>query len=374
VSKTATLTELAPLAVSGVSPASRGQGANGGAFGQSVTITGAGFTPGAQADFGPGVTVKFTTVVDATRLVAHVVVATDAAPGARTVTVHLADGRSVSCADCFTVVAGPSVSGVGPDTIGPGGQRAITLTGNGFTTDTRVTIPGGGVAVTSVAATGSHTLVVGLSTSSVAVPGPRDLIVTNPGDAGQTTCAGCLTVTPAPVVLDVTPAVLGGGAQTTVTVTGANFADGARLSFAGSGVAILSQQRVDANTLTAVVSVAGAAVPGARTVSVINGDAGKGSTATAFAVSGAPTVTGIAPAVMARGGSGQVTITGTGFAAGAVVSLSTGVTVTEVQVVSDTTITAVVSVAANTGAGSRTPVVTNADFGKGTCAGCFKVS
>jgi hypothetical protein len=374
VSVSAALTELAPLVISGVSPASRGQGANGGAFGQSVTISGAGFTPGAQADFGPGVTVKFTTVVDATQLVAHVTVAADAAPGARTVTVTLADGRAVPCVDCFTVTAGPAVTGMSPDAMGPGGQRTVTVSGSGFTAGTSVTIPGGGVAVTSVAVTGSHTLVVGLSTSSVATPGPRDLIVTNPGDAGQTLCAGCLTITPAPVVSEVSPAVLGGGAQTTVTVTGDNFADGARLSFAGSGVAIVSQQRVDEHTLTAVVSIAGAAVPGARTVSVINGDAGKGSNAVAFAVNGAPTVTGIAPATMARGGSGQVTITGTGFTAGATVGLSTGVTVTDVQVVSDTTITATVSVAAGTGTGNRTVLVTNADFGKGSCAGCFKVS
>jgi hypothetical protein len=181
-------------------------------------------------------------------------------------------------------------------------------------------------------------------------------------------------VTAAPVITDVTPSALGGGAQTTVRVTGSNFTDGAWLSFAGTGVAIVSQNRVDAGTIVATVSVAGAATPGARTVSVVNGDAGRGSTGTAFAVTAAPTVTGISPATLARGATAPVTITGTNFAPGATVSLSTGVTVSDVQVVDATTITATVTVAATTGAGNRTVLVTNPDLGKGACTGCFKVS
>jgi hypothetical protein len=157
-------------------------------------------------------------------------------------------------------------------------------------------------------------------------------------------------------------------------VTGANFSEGARVSFAGAGVGVLAQSRVDENTIVATLSVAGAAVAGDRTVTVINADGGKGASATAFAVSGAPTVTGITPNVVSRGGSAQVTITGANFVPGATVSLSTGVTLTDVEVVDANTITATVSVAAGTGAGNRTVLVTNADFGKGTCGGCFRVS
>jgi hypothetical protein len=373
-SSTATLTELAPLTIASVSPAVRGQGANGGAFGQSITLTGTGFTAGALSDFGPGVTVKFTTVVDAAHLVAHIAVAGDAATGTRTVSVTLADGRSASCAACFTVTPGPKVLAVTPSAIGPGAQRTVTLTGTQFAADAKVTVPASGVAVTSVTRLDAEHLSVALSTAGAAAPGPRDLIVTNPGTAGTTTCTGCIEVTAGPVVEAVTPSVLGGGAQTTVTVTGANFSAGARLSFAGTGVAVLAQSRTDANTITATLSVAGAAVAGDRTVSVINADGGKGTSATAFAVSAAPTVTGITPGTVARGGTAQVTITGTNFAPGASVSLSTGVTVSDVVVVDATTITATVSVAAVTGTGTRTVLVTNADFGKGTCGGCLRIS
>jgi hypothetical protein len=176
------------------------------------------------------------------------------------------------------------------------------------------------------------------------------------------------------MVSEISPSVLGGGALTTVTVTGANFDSGARLSIAGTGVAITSQTRLDDTQLVATLSIAGAATAGARVISVVNGDGGRGSCATCFAVSAAPTVTGITPASLVRGTTGQVTITGTNFVPGAMVGLSTGVTVSNVTVVDGSTITATVSISATTGAGSRTVLVTNADYGKGSCAGCFAVT
>jgi hypothetical protein len=320
------------------------------------------------------VTVKFTTYVDPTHLIAHIVVAPDAVVGTRTVTATVSDGRSASCAGCFSVAPGPKVTDVSPAQIGPGAQKTVTVTGSGFAAGVKVTVPASGVAVTSVTVIDANHLSVGLSTAGIAVAGPRDLVVTNPADAGSVTCVGCFSVTPPPVIVDITPNALGGGAQTTVTVTGSNFSDGAKLSFAGTGVAIMSLARVDEAHLVATLSLAGAAVPGTRTVSVINADGGKGSCATCFTVDAAPTVTGITPSGLARGGSAQVTITGTNFVPGATVSLSTGVTVTDVTVVDDTTITATVSVSASTGTGTRTVLVTNPDFGKGTCAGCFRVS
>jgi hypothetical protein len=372
-STTAQLVELAPVSVTGVSPDVRGQGANGGAFGQSVTVTGTGFTPGSLADFGSGVTVKFTTFVDANHLVAHVVVAGDAAVGARTVSVTVSDGRSATSPGAFTVAPGPHVTGVSPNEIGPGAQRTVVVTGDNFSTNIKVTVPASGVAVTSVAVVDANHLSVGLSTAFAAPAGPRDLVVTNLADAGSTTSSGAFTVTPAPVVGDISPAELGGGAQATVTVTGSSFVEGARVSFAGTGVAVLSQSRVDDGHIVATLSIAGTPTPGARTVSVVNPDGGRGSCATCFAVNAAPTASGMAPSTLVRGTTTQVTITGTGFVPGATVSLGTGVTVSGVAVVDSTTITATVSVAPTTGTGSRTIVVTNPDLGKGVRSGVVQV-
>jgi hypothetical protein len=370
---TAQLVERTPVNVTGVSPASRGQGANGGAFGQSIALTGSGFTPGALADFGAGVTVKFTTYVDATHLTAHIAVASNASVGNRSVTVTVSDGRSSACADCFTVVAGPTVTDVTPNDLGPGAVKTATITGSGFSAGVKVTVPGNGVAVTSVSVVDSGHLSVGLSTAALAAPGPRDLIVSNPSDAGSTTCTACLTITVAPVVSDISPSTLGGSAQTSVTVSGANFVSGAKLSFAGTGVAVLSQTFVDGTDLTATLSLAGSATPGARTVTVINPDGGKGYCATCFSVDAAPTVSGMTPGTLSRGATADVTITGTNFVPASSLTLGSGLTVSDVVVTDANTITATVSVAATTGTGNRTVVVTNPDFGKGTCTTCLRV-
>jgi hypothetical protein len=372
-SATAELVELATVSAVSISPASRGQGANGGAFGQSITITGTGFAPGTLADFGPGVTVKFTTFVDATKLIAHVVVGSDAEIGTRTVTMMLPDGRMTECADCFTVTASPQVTSVSPNEIGPGAQRTVTVTGANFTSNIKVTVPASGVAVTSVTVVDENHLSVGLSTAFAAAPGPRDMIITNLGDAGSFTCSGCFLVTPAPIVSELSLDQLGGGAQATVTVTGSNFDDGAKVSFAGTGVAVVTQQRVDDGHIVATLSIAGAATPGARTVSVVNSDGGRGSCASCFTVNAAPTVTSITPSTLSRGTGTQVTITGTNFVPGATVSLSTGVTLTDVTVVDANTITATATVSPTTGTGNRTVLVTNPDLGKGALAAGARV-
>lgn len=81
----------------------------------------------------------------------------------------------------------------------------------------------------------------------------------------------------------------------------------------------------------------------------------------------APTVTGIAPASGSTGGGTNVTITGTGFLAGATVSIG-GVAATSVVVSTATTITAVTGASA---AGTVDVVVTNPGGAAGTKASAY---
>jgi hypothetical protein len=80
-----------------------------------------------------------------------------------------------------------------------------------------------------------------------------------------------------------------------------------------------------------------------------------------------PTVTAVSPASGPTVGGTAVTISGTGFAAGAHVSFG-GSSAAAVAVTSDTTITATTPVRP---AGSVNVVVTNADSQSGSCPGCF---
>jgi hypothetical protein len=372
-SGTAVLHEDPSLSVTSVGPASRGQGANGGAWGQSITVVGDGFVAGSDADFGPGITTKFTTFVDAGHLVAHIVVAGDATVGSRDVTVTNPTGAAAACAGCFTVNAGPSLASVSPNGVGAGGVRTVTMTGANFDASTRVTIPGTGVAVTSVTLVDATHLSVGISTAAAAAAGPRDVVVTN-ADAGSGTCSGCLTVTPPPTVTSMTPSTLGPGALRTVTVNGANFANGVKVSFAGPGAAATAVTYVSDSQLQVTVSVASNAAAGPRTVTVTNPDLGKSACTNCFSVSAGPQLTSVSPGVLARGSSQTVTVDGANFASGATLALGGGITVSSVSVVDPTRLTATVTVASTAATGTRTATVTNPDGGKATLSGALTVS
>ena len=86
-----------------------------------------------------------------------------------------------------------------------------------------------------------------------------------------------------------------------------------------------------------------------------------------FGLAAAPTVSSIAPTSGPAAGGTAVTISGTGFAAGATVTIG-GSAATSVVVVSATSITATTPAHA---AGAVTVTVTNTDAQSGSCAGCF---
>lgn len=279
VTGTATLTETGSVTASSVSPSSLGQGADGGVWHQTVVINGANFVNGAVPDFGPDITVSFTTFVDSTQLKAHVIVGGSAATGSRNVAVTNPDTGVAVCAGCFTVNAGPTVSSVTPSVRGAAWAGTVTVTGTNFLPGVKVNF-GPSVGVTSLTRIDSQTLTVGLSIAGAAVPGARNVRATNL-DAGSGTCSGCFTVTARPTVDAASPSSAPRGSSAlAVTITGANFVAGATVSINNGGVTITDVTVVDANTITLKVTIASAAVTGLRTFTVTNSDGGKGSKAT----------------------------------------------------------------------------------------------
>jgi len=170
---------------------------------------------------------------------------------------------------------------------------------------------------------------------------------------------------PAPTISGIVPStgVIGGG--TAVTISGANFASGAAVTI--GGVAATGVVFVDAGTLTATTP-AGAAV-GAADVVVTNPDGQAATLAGGFTyVSPPPVVTGIAPSSGLVAGGTAITVSGTGFAAGAAVTIG-GVAATGVVFVDATTLTATTPAAS--GVGVVDVVVTNPDGQSSTLAGAF---
>jgi hypothetical protein len=166
--------------ITGVSP-SHGSHAGG----DSVTVTGTGFQPGATVSLG-GTAATNVTVASASRLTATVPAH---AAGAVTVAISNPDSQSGSLDAAYTYDAAqapaPALTGISnPGGLTSGGY-ALTLTGTGFQTGATVTF--GGTPATSV-------VVVSASEITLVAPahavGAVDVVVTNPDAQSATLTNG----------------------------------------------------------------------------------------------------------------------------------------------------------------------------------------
>lgn len=148
---------------------------------------------------------------------------------------------------------------------------------------------------------------------------------------------------------------------TVVTLTGSGFASGATVTVGGAPATGVTVSSASSLTLTTPAGTAGA-----QDVVVTNPDDRTGTLAGGFTYRDPPTVTGIAPASGTAAGGTTVTVSGTGFVAGAAVTLGTAAA--SVTGVTDTTITAVTG----RGAAGTVPVtVTNPEGQSATLDAAF---
>ena len=174
------------------------------------------------------------------------------------------------------------------------------------------------------------------------------------------------SVPPGPTVAGVSPSsgALGGG--TPVTITGMNFQPGATVAFvdlmgSSAGTSVIFQ---NASSLTAVTPAHAA---GPVDVVVMNPDFQTGTKGGGFVYVAGPTVSSIAPNSGSTAGGTAVTISGSGFQAGAGVTIG-GVAATGVVVATAN------SISATTGAhatGTFGVTVTNPDLTEATLPGAF---
>ena len=363
--------------VTAVSPSSRAQGTSN----QSLTVTGTNFITGATATFSAtGITVNSTTFVSATSLTVNVTVASNAATGAGTISVLNGDGSTATSGSIFTVNPPPTATSVSPSSLDQGAiSQALTLTGTGFESGATVLATGSGVTVNSTAFVNSTTLTVTVSVNGGATIASSGFSVTNP-DAGTVTSGAIFSVTAAPTVTAVSPTSRGAGAVSqNLTVTGTGFVTGTSLAtvFSGTNITVNSTTYVSSTSLTVNISIAAGAAIGTRTFTVTNGDRSIATSGSIFTVNVAPTVTGVSPNTEAQSVTVSVTVTGTGFVAGAslaTVFSGTGVTVNSTTYVSATSLTVNITVSASAPNGTHTITVTNGDGGTATSGSIFTVT
>ncbi len=160
-----------------------------------------------------------------------------------------------------------------------------------------------------------------------------------------------------PTVSAIDPVSARDDTDTSVTITGTDFVATPTVSLGST--ALTNVVFVDSSTLTATVP--GGITPGVYSISVVNPDNGSGTLADAFTVTPLnPTVSAIAPVTGTNDIDTSVTITGSDFAANPTVMLGT-TALTNVAVVSSTTLTATVPWGINPGTYGLT--VVNPDGG-----------
>ena len=292
--------------------------------GTSVTLTGTGFLPGAVVRFG-STNATSTVVVSPTQITATT--PSVASTGVVAVTVTNTDGKAATLSNAFTFTTSMFVTAVSPSSGTTGGGTPVTITGSGFASGATVRF-GTSNATSVVIANANLITAVTPARSSGAVT----VTVTNPGgEAASLANAYTYVTASSPTVTAVTPSggpLVGGN---TVTVTGTNFNTGATVLFGSrtaSGVIVSTSTQ-----LTAVVP-AGASL-GNVSVTVRNTDGRDGTKSNAYTYLAAPTLTSVSPSVGSTHGGTEVTLTGTNFASGMVVTFG-GVPATNVTVSSST--------------------------------------
>ncbi|MEI7926141.1 MAG: IPT/TIG domain-containing protein, partial [Chloroflexota bacterium] len=148
-----------------------------------------------------------------------------------------------------------------------------------------------------------------IATLALALVGSTALLLVTGGGRAE--------AAPAPTVSAVAPALGPSAGGTSITITGTGFVSGATVTIGGTaatGVTVVSATSITATTP--------AGTPGSATVTVRNSDGQAANVGGGFTFQyPVPTVTAIAPATGTSDGGTAITVTGTGFRAGATVRI-----------------------------------------------------
>jgi len=200
--------------------------------------------------------------------------------------------------------------------------------------------PGGNSTVGLISTAGLYT--------APAVPPPGGAVTVQAASTVSPSAVGIATVTitvppPAPVLSSISPNSGTQGTNIGVIIGGFNFQAGATVVIGGTGVSATNVTVAGSTQITATLMIAPTASTGAHSVTV--GTSAGTSAPQSFTVnapvSARPALTSLTPNTAPRGATVGVTLTGTNFTSPATVTIQGGaVTVTNVVVVSSTTITA----------------------------------
>ncbi len=339
----------------------------------SLQVNGMNFVPGSVLRLGTDSIA--TVLVNRTRLTATIPAsALDSARSYVVTVFNPAPGGGISNTRNFIVRnPAPTLTSINPAS----GSRLQTLnivfTGTNFIPGvSTVDFGGTDIRIDSITVTSPTQLTAKITIQSAAVMGPRDVSVVNPAPGGGISEKRTFTIAnnPVPTIATLNPTLGARLGRVDVVVTGTNFITGVTSVDFGPGI-VANQTVINSSTqLTATISIGAAAATGARSVSVTNAAPG-GGTATktsAFTVQNpVPTLTSVTPTNAQQLETKNLVFDGSGFINGVTtVNMGTGITVNSQTVVSDTQITASITVTTGAAIGPRDIWITNLSPGGGS--------
>jgi CSLREA domain-containing protein len=313
-----------------------------------VTITGTGFTRASEVDFGSHAAPTFTVVSD-TKITAVVPDTVGTSPVA--ITVKRPGGTPGTSGGNFTpAFPKPTITSFTPASAAAG--ATVTVTGTGFLDETAVAFNGVAGTVTGTGTDTKLTVTVPNTTSATG-----KISVTGPGGTG--TSAGTLTFLSPPTVTSFSPEDAAFGA--TITITGSHFTGTKSVKIGGVAATF---KLIGDTSMTATVPVGASNTP--APISVTNA-IGTTPSSDNFTLDWAtPTITSFTPTT-GRIGT-KITLTGTHFTRASGVMIGS-TPATNVTVVSDTSITAVVPT--NVAAGAQHITASNPGATSAASTGTF---
>ncbi|MGA5699741.1 beta strand repeat-containing protein [Peterkaempfera bronchialis] len=284
--------------------------------GNSVTLTGSGFTGATAVHFGAA-NAAFT-VVSGTQVTAFAPAGT-----AGTVNVTITTPGGTSAGVAYTYVPAPALGSVAPNQGPLAGGTTVSLTGSNLTGATAVLF--GANAATSFTVVSATQITAVVPTGTV---GAATVTVTTPG--GTTPGGVFYYYLATPVLTGVAPGSGPTAGGTTVTLTGSGLVTATGVAFGATAAAftVVSDLQINA------VAPAGAAGTVAVTVTTPGGTSNPGG----YAYVAPPTLSAVAPNQGPLGGGNTVTLSGTSLTSTTAVRF--GTVTAAFTVVSDTRLTA----------------------------------
>ncbi len=327
---------------------------------RTLTITGTGFVSGAFLQI-TGSAATFSPVTTNTGI--QIVVDLTAGNNSGSYTLYVVNPDGGRASTSFTITPPPVITSISPSAGSPPGGSAVTVTGTGFQNGATMTMTGGSVSGVSWV---SPTQMTATLTPDGSLEGANaaTVTVTNPdfgvGSAGWTVNQSTPTIT------SVSPNFATVGVPKLVTISGSNFMTGGTLTMTNGTVSGLTY--LSSSSLQATVTIS-AGASGTSTLTEANPDGG--SATAVLTIIPLPAITSVSPNTAKQNISTSVTLTGTGFQAGATVTMTKG-TILSSSVTSSTTIALTIKVSVGQ-SGTATFVVTNPDTGQSPPGGTLTI-